>query len=598
MGMLGVIGTVKEWRDRLKDKQIPNRIEIVERKLGIKTIRVDGYLYHSQYDPVEEAKRIVNSGELNLQRPVIVGGLGLGYHIIELLNRGFEVLVVEPDEDIVAACLSSVELPEDLQIAVSDSIDELMDDREFLKFLDKIPQPFFHPIATKLIPEFFNSFLVRVSKYVFQKHRLNIAVVGPMYGGSLPIAKYLTRALKKLGHNAFLINPECGWGLYESIRTRVKNKKVASNLEEILTKFLSEWCFAQILEFQPEVCIALAQAPISKYTVTKLRERNIVTVFWFVENWRHLTYWKDISPFYDVFFHIQPGEFDNKLDAVGCNYHKAVFTGCDPEIHKPVQLTLEEEKIYKCDVSFAGAGYYNRIQMLKGLTDYNLKIWGVNWYEPELLPHVVEGEKGFDTEEYMKIIAGSKINLNLHSSVIHEGIDPEADAINPRVFEIASAGGFQLCDPCKGLENLFDTREEIPTYTDLKTLREKIDYYLVHEEDRKAIAKKARERALKEHTYEHRAQEMLDYITENFGGKIMRKGVKVIRTVGEMLEIVGKDSLLGEWLDKLPKDMPFTQQEINRYLSSLSSETPLPEKIFWLMNEIRIFGEQLLKERV
>ncbi len=298
-----------------------------------------------------------------------------------------------------------------------------------------------------------------------------------------------------------------------------------------------------------------------------------------------------------LFFHIQPGDFDNKLTAIGCNCHFPVLTACDPEIHAPVTLTPEEEKTYRCDISFAGAGYYNRIKMLKGLTDYNLKIWGVNWNEPELLPHVVEGNRGFNTEEYMKIVAGSKINLNLHSSVIHEGVDPEADAINPRVFEIASAGGFQLCDPCKGLENLFDTQTEIPTYKDLKTLREKIDYFLQHEDERKQIAENARQRALKEHTYKHRANQMLDYIKEFYGGKIMRKGMRIQRTVGEIVQRYGKDTLLGQWLSTLPQDIPFLQEEINKHLPLLGDDNPLPVQIFWFLNEVRVFGENLLREK-
>lgn len=594
---MGVVKTIKEWIKEFRENPISSRIHLIENKKGIKTIKVNGYLYHSQYEPFEEARRLIDSAELDSKRPVIVGGLGLGYHIIELLKRGFNLLVIEPDLEIVNVCLKTVELPEDLLLAIPSNPEDLLNDEIALRIITKIPQPFLHPVSLKLNVEFYDCLLKEISTFVFRKTRLNIAIIGPMYGGSLPIAKYLFRALNKLGHNTLLIDPECAWPLYNSIKARIKNGKICNYLGEFLTKFLSEWCYAQVLEFQPEICIALAQAPINVLTVTKLREKNIITAFWFVENWRHMSYWKDIAPFYDVFFHIQPGDFDEKLDSIGCKYHKAVLTACDPDLHKPIKLSPEEEKKYKCDISFAGAGYYNRIQMLKGLTDYNLKIWGVNWYDQDLLPHVVEGEKGFDTEEYIKIIAGSKINLNLHSSVIHEGIDPEADAINPRVFEIASAGGFQLCDPCKGLENLFDTQKEIPTYTDLKSLREKIDYFLKHEEERKQIAQNARARALREHTYQHRAQEILDFIVENFGGKIMRKGIRVRRTVGEVLEIVGKESLLGQWLSKLPKDMPFTQHQINSQLSTLSSETSFPEKVFWLMNEIRIFGEQLLKEQ-
>src|SRR5690606_1768021 len=123
------------------------------------------------------------------------------------------------------------------------------------------------------------------------------------------------------------------------------------------------------------------------------------------------------------------------------------------EIHKPVELDPDEQATYACDISFAGAPYLNRVQMFQALTDYNFKIWGPDWPGRELHKLVQRPGERFTPEMFAKIVAGSKINLNLHSSAAHEGIDPGCDAINPRVFEIAACGGFQLCDPAIGLED-------------------------------------------------------------------------------------------------------------------------------------------------
>jgi len=594
---MSIFKSIAEWRKEIPENYRSERVELIEKRKGIKTIRVGGLLYHSQYNPTEEAKKLIEASSLDKKRPVVAIGLGLGYHIQELIQKEYKVIVIEPDKDIAFTAIQNNLLPDDLLLAIPDTLDYLFNDSFFKDYLDKIPQPFFHPVVSRIYSEFCETLIKRISRECFDRQHFNIAIVGPMYGGSLPITRYLNRAFRKLGHQTLLVDTEIAWNVFNSIGKTLKTPKMAHSLEDFYTKFLSEWCLAQVIEFQPEICIVMAQAPVTNLFVSRLNERGIVTAFWFVENWRHLSYWKEIAPFYNLFFHIQPGEFDNKLDAIGCHCHFPIFTACDPELHAPVSLSPDEEKIYKCDLSFAGAGYYNRIKMLKGLTDYNLKIWGVNWNELELLPHVVEGNKGFDTEEYMKIVAGSKINLNLHSSVIHEGVDPDADAINPRVFEIASAGGFQLCDPCKGLEDLFDTQNEIPTYTDLKTLRDKIDYFLKHEEERQQIAQNAQKRALKEHTYEHRANQMLDYIKEFFGGKIMRKGMRIQRTVGEIIERYGKNSPLGQWLATLPQDIPFLQEEINKHLPILDDNTPFPVQIFWYLNEVRVFGENLLREK-
>ncbi len=229
------------------------------------------------------------------------------------------------------------------------------------------------------------------------------------------------------------------------------------------------------------------------------------------------------------------------------------------------------------------------------MTDYDFKLWGVDWAARELSPLVVGGEHRFDSEEFMKIVAGTKINLNLHSSTTHEGIDPEVDAINPRVFEIAAAGGFQVCDPCAGLERHFDFETELPVYRTLKELRERIDYFLAHPQERAAFAERAQKRALAEHTYAHRAEQMLRLIFERHGARILKRGIRVQRTAGEMIDRAGKDTELGRWLATLPEELPFTQEMLTPFLRAGTEETTYPERLFMYMREVREFAESLLK---
>jgi len=341
----------------------------------------------------------------------------------------------------------------------------------------------------------------------------------------------------------------------------------------------------------------MAQAPVGPKFPLRLAKEGIVTAFWYVENWRHLPYWQDIAAYYDYFFHIQPGEFEEKLAEVGCPAHAYVQTGCDPAVHRPVELTGDEEREFACDISFAGAGYYNRVQMFSGLTDYKFKIWGVNWPGRELQPLLCRPGERFTAERFAKIVAGSKISLNLHSSATHEGVDSKCDAINPRVFEIAACGGFQLCDPCVGLDQLFDFESELPVYRDLTELRAKIDYFLAHPDERAQTAARARERALRDHTYQNRAQQMLDLIIERYGARILRKGVRVQRTVAEMAERIGRDTPTGQYLASLPPDLLFTHENVNAQLTKPHADLTYPEKVFVYLREVRDFAETLLALR-
>jgi spore maturation protein CgeB len=341
----------------------------------------------------------------------------------------------------------------------------------------------------------------------------------------------------------------------------------------------------------------MAQAPVSRAFPVRLAKEGVVTAFWYVENWRHLPYWKEIAPLYDYFFHIQPGPFEAQLTEAGCAHHACVLTGCDPEIHRPLELSEEDLDEFGCDLSFAGAGYLNRNQFLAGLTDYDLDIWGVNWTHPALHKHVKRPDQRFTPQLFAKIVAGSKINLNLHSSASYPGVDPNCDAINPRVFEIAACGGFQLCDPCQGLDACFDFETELPVYRSLAELRTLLDHYLQHPEERDAIAQRARQRALADHTYEKRAQRMLDLILETHGGRILRKGIRVQRTVGEVLERIDADSPLAEFLANLPPALPFEQEAINAHLPVEQRAHTRAEGVFAYLREMRNSGEALLDQR-
>ncbi len=585
-----------EWKAELAACPIPDCLEVSESREGAPTLRAGKVYLHSRYNPAQEATRLVESAELDAERPVLVLGLGLGYHARVLAERGFDVVVVEPDPAVARLAVEGPMAGSTIPLGVGDA-EAIAASEVFRAFARRMPQLLVHPPTARLHPAFAEALPGLLAKAALEGQHLSIAVVGPLYGGSLPILGYLSNAFRKLGHRVLEVDNRVGHGLYTAIRESVTGTTPQSQLSQMLTNVLSEWSYARVAEFNPEICIVLAQAPVGPTFPGRLAEKGIVSAFWYVENWRHMPYWKDIAPHYDYFFHIQPGEFERQLEAAGCTSHAFVQTACDPDVHRPVELTEEERKRYGCDVSFAGAGYFNRIQTFKGLTDYDFKIWGVNWRDRDLARNVAGEERFFSTEEYMKIVAGSKINLNLHSSSHHEGVDPKCDAINPRVFEVAAAGGFQVCDPCIGLDQLFDFETEMPVYRNLAECRKLLDHYLAHPEEREAVARRARDRALKDHTYEQRAKQMLDLLLTRHGGRILKRGVRVQHTVEEMAERLGPDSDLGAWLATLPKGLSFTHEGIEPILRKGGGNMPYPEQLFTYLSEVRQFAEMLLKER-
>jgi spore maturation protein CgeB len=584
----------REWRRELADVAVPDSIALIEGRGGLPTLQLGDVYLHSRYRPEEEARRLIDSAELDPARPVVVVGLGLGYHVNELIERGFEVAVIEREPAIAKLALEGpLAKCDDIPIFIGE-VEEIARDPAFAELAARDPQCLVHPPSARLAPQYADAAQNAFARAALEKIRLRIAVVGPMFGGSQPIARYLARAFERLGHHALLVDNAPGWPLYDAASKSLKSKKAAAQLANMMLNTMNEWTYARVAEFEPAICIVLAQSPVQPQFPERLRKHGIVTAYWFVENWRLMTYWESIATAYDYFFHIQPDSLTEKLDAAGCKHHAPVATGCDPELHRPITLNDSERAAYQCQLAFAGAGYRNRNHMLAGLTDYGLKIWGVDWHASELHRFVQGGNRRFDHEDFARIAAGADINLNLHASATHKGVDPEYDAINPRVFETAACGGFQLCDACQGLDRFFDLESELPVYRNLQELRERIDYFLDHPEERNAVAKRARERALRDHTYDRRAAEMLEHLIDAHGARIRQRCVHAEHTIADMIQRINADSPLGAFLAKLPADTPFTLDGLDPHIPGLGEPWSEAEGVFAYLRDMKRSSEALL----
>jgi spore maturation protein CgeB len=71
-----------------------------------------------------------------------------------------------------------------------------------------------------------------------------------------------------------------------------------------------------------------------------------------------------------------------------------------------------------------------------------------------------------------------------------------------------------LTDFKDNLHHLFEPGKEVVAYRSVEACAELIQYYLVHEDERAAIARAGQERTLQEHTYYHRMQEFVEIVRQ------------------------------------------------------------------------------------
>jgi len=190
---------------------------------------------------------------------------------------------------------------------------------------------------------------------------------------------------------------------------------------------------------------------------------------------------------------------------LGINAHY-LPEACNPLWHHRVELNEADKRMYACDLTTAGNMYYYRARMVEPFKDYDLKIWGKSyplWLTSPLRSRYTDVYVG--EIEKAKAFNGAKIVLN----TMHYG---EITGVNCRLFEAAGCGAFQLADWKPGLPEFFEPEREIVTFHTREELKEKVDYYLAHPEERRKIADRAYARSHREHTYEIRLKKMFEIL--------------------------------------------------------------------------------------
>ena len=111
----------------------------------------------------------------------------------------------------------------------------------------------------------------------------------------------------------------------------------------------------------------------------------------------------------------------------------------------------------------------------------------------------------FGLSMYQKLYE-SQMTLNTH-------IDISAQfASNMRLYEATGVGACLLTDWQSNLHEIFEPDVEVVTYHNLEEAIEKINYLLVHSDERQKIAKAGQERTLQCHNFDLRAQQLNDLI--------------------------------------------------------------------------------------
>jgi spore maturation protein CgeB len=169
---------------------------------------------------------------------------------------------------------------------------------------------------------------------------------------------------------------------------------------------------------------------------------------------------------------------------------------------------LPEAPAADIDVSFVGsvsADHQQRIALLLAVAErYNLKIWG---NLPQALPASSPLHRCFQGEvwgvDMYQVLRRSRITLNSHIDLAGQ------EAGNMRLFEATGVGAFLLTDFKDNLDALFAPDREVAVWRSTDDCLVAVGRALGDDNGRAAIARAGQARTMAQHTYRHRAAEIL-----------------------------------------------------------------------------------------
>jgi spore maturation protein CgeB len=251
---------------------------------------------------------------------------------------------------------------------------------------------------------------------------------------------------------------------------------------------------------------------------THLRERfGVPVVFYDGDVPMSLPEFGGMDTGFNYYHGADPSEYDlvvsnsegglPRLHELGARRAEAVFWAADPELFRP--LPVEKEH----DVFFYGYGDKFRREWMRELVgepsrrlpEVDFALGGRDFQGDTGNARLV-GDVPFNA--FNHAISAARVNLNVTRRA-HAGLFASSTA---RPFELAMAGAAIVSNPYEGVERWFEPGRELLVVTSADEAVEAYRELLGDPAAAEELGRRARERALDEHTYAHRARRLLDLV--------------------------------------------------------------------------------------
>lgn len=195
------------------------------------------------------------------------------------------------------------------------------------------------------------------------------------------------------------------------------------------------------------------------------------------------------------------------LKQLGVEKTHTVWYGADPALYAPLDYPKD------IDAFFFGHGREYRAEWIDAMLiepskvlEGRFAVRGRNLGDlgkVEQLPYL-------SFSKLREYVCRSKLNLVITRGA-HASIYASSSS---RPFELAAMGAAMVANPYNGIESWFEPEKELIVVHSGEEALERYRYLLSHDSEREAMAKAAHERLLKEHTFQHRARDLMAIIEQ------------------------------------------------------------------------------------
>ena len=265
--------------------------------------------------------------------------------------------------------------------------------------------------------------------------------------------------------------------------------------------------FIAIIKKENIDTVLISKAPeLTVYNLSELKAATGCKIIWWTFDYMaargNREWFISLAQLSDMCFMTDGTDEDGFYKKHGVNRIE-LHQGFDPHIHRPYEdynNYKEDAEKYTCDVAFLGSMYTSRRKELRRFLQSNyhesFKYWGRDY--------AVDTEQWGDdfrkAVKHSKIIIGDNFTNDVHGYW------------SDRVYLTVACGGFFLGSYVNGLENKFKlgVDGEIDAWNDFDDLKNKIDFYLQHDEIRNKVKERGKQLVRNRDSYDDRVKMLLD----------------------------------------------------------------------------------------